>query len=117
MRRKKSFKFLSIIAVLLILLASVFFAYVNSYYKAEVLAVDSLKSDSIVYVEDNEDIIFKPVSNVKNTGFIFYPGAKVEASAYAPMAKEIASKQSDKRVAKALVDRYTQILAKAKEKV
>lgn len=32
-------------------------------------------------------------------------------------AKEIASKQSDKRVAKALVDRYTQILVKAKEKV
>ena len=91
MRQKKSFKFLSIIAVLLILLASVFFAYVNSYYKAEVLASDSLKSDSIVYVEDNEDITFKPVYNVKNTGFIFYPGAKVEASAYAPIAKEIAS--------------------------
>ena len=94
MKEKKSFKFklLSIITVFLVLLASVFFAYVNSYYKAEVLASDSLKSDWIVDVEDNEDITFKPVSNVKNTGFIFYPGAKVEASAYAPMAKEIASK-------------------------
>lgn len=93
MKKKKSLKFkiLTGIAILLLLVISAFFIYVGSYYKASSLAADSLKSDSIVTVEENGDILFEPVSNDKHTGFIFYPGAKVEPSAYAPLAKEIAS--------------------------
>lgn len=91
--KKKSLKFkiLTGIAILLLLVVSAFFIYVGSYYKASSLAADSLKSDSLVTVEENGDILFEPVSNDKHTGFIFYPGAKVEPSAYAPLAKEIAS--------------------------
>lgn len=55
--------------------------YVSSYYKAGSLALDSLQSDAFVTVEDNGDIVFEPVSNAKNIGFIFYPGVKVESSA------------------------------------
>lgn len=93
MKQKKSFCFriFKVIASLLIILTSIFFIYVSYYYKAGSLALNSLKSDAAVDVLDNGDLIFKPVSNNKNTGFIFYPGAKVEASAYAPIAKEIAS--------------------------
>lgn len=93
MKKKKSLKFkiLTGIAILLLLVVSAFFIYVGSYYKASSFAVDSLESDSIVKVEENGDILFEPVSNDKHTGFIFYPGAKVEPSAYAPLAKEIAS--------------------------
>lgn len=93
MQRKKSFKskiFMGI-AILLIVLVSGFFLYVSSYYEASTLAMDSLKSDAEVKVEENGDILFEPVVDAKNIGFIFYPGAKVEPSAYAPMAKEIAS--------------------------
>jgi hypothetical protein len=91
---KKSFifKLTRIFSVLLIILISAFFIYVRAYYKAGSIGLNSLKSDSTVLVEDKGNITFKPVSNSKNIGFIFYPGAKVEASAYAPMAKEIASK-------------------------
>lgn len=91
---KKSFifKLTRIFSVLLIILISAFFIYVSAYYKAGSIGLNSLKSDSTVLVEDKGNITFKPVSNSKNIGFIFYPGAKVEASAYAPMAKEIASK-------------------------
>lgn len=91
---KKSFifKLTRIFSVLLIILISAFFIYVSAYYRAESIGLNSLKSDSTVLVEDKGNITFKPVSNSKNIGFIFYPGAKVEASAYAPMAKEIASK-------------------------
>ena len=94
MKQKKSicFRLFKVIASLLIILISIFFIYVSSYYKAGSLALNSLKSDAAVDVLDNGDLIFKPVSDNKNTGFIFFPGAKVEASAYAPMAKEIASK-------------------------
>jgi len=93
MKQKKSFGFsiFKVIASLLIILTSIFFIYVSSYYKAGSLALSSLKSDAAVEVQDNGDLIFKPISNNKNTGLIFYPGAKVEASAYAPIAKEIAS--------------------------
>lgn len=93
MQRKKSFKskiFIGI-AILLIVLVSGFSLYVSSYYEASTLAVDSLQSNDQVKVEENEDIVFEPVADAKNIGFIFYPGAKVEPSAYAPMAKEIAS--------------------------
>lgn len=94
MKSKKSIKskvFIGMVVFLLVL-ASGFFMYVSSYYKAGSLALDSLKSDSMVTVQEDGDIVFKPVSNGKDIGFIFYPGGKVEASAYAPIAKEIASK-------------------------
>lgn len=93
MKQKKSFvfKIFKVIASLLLIVASIFFIYVSSYYKAGSLALNDLKSDEAVEVQDNGDIIFKPVLNNKNTGLIFYPGAKVEPSAYAPIAKEIAS--------------------------
>ena len=93
MKQKKSLKFkiLMGIAIFLIILVSGSFIYLSSYYKASSLAFDSLESDSLVEVEEDGDILFEPVANAKDIGFIFYPGAKVEASAYAPLAKEIAS--------------------------
>jgi hypothetical protein len=94
MKKKKSLKFKVFIGIgaFLIVIASAFFIYVSSYYRASSLAFNTLKSDSVVTVEENGDIVFIPVSNNKNTGFIFYPGGKVEASAYAPLGKEIAAK-------------------------
>lgn len=79
------------IIIFLVILISGLFIYLTSYYEADSLAMGSLKSDSLVKVEENGDVLFEPVSNAKNIGFIFYPGAKVEATAYAPIAKEIAS--------------------------
>lgn len=94
MKQKKSLKFkiFAGIAIFLIVLVSGFFIYVSSYYKAESFALESLQSDAFVQVEADRDIVFEPVDNAKNVGFIFYPGAKVEPAAYASKAKEIASK-------------------------
>ncbi|WP_017416621.1 alpha/beta hydrolase [Clostridium tunisiense] len=94
MKEKKSLKFKIFlgIGVFLAVIATAFFIYVSSYYKASSLAFNTLKSDSLVTVEENGDILFSPVSKKKNIGFIFYPGGKVEASAYGPLAKEIAAK-------------------------
>ena len=94
--KKKSLKFkisISIVAILTILVG-IFFIYTSSYYKAQSYATESLKSDPNVNIkiEKNGDIFFNPKSDKKKVGFIFYPGAKVENSAYSPMAKEIASK-------------------------
>ena len=93
MKPKKSlrFKTFTALAILLIVFVSGFFLYVSSYYEASSLAAESLQSNDKVKVEENGDIVFEPVEDAKNIGFIFYPGAKVEPSAYAPVAKEIAS--------------------------
>lgn len=86
------FKIFTGIAISLVILISSFFIYLTSYYEADTLALNSLKSDSLVEVKENKDILFEPtISNAKKIGLIFYPGAKVEPSAYAPLAKEIAS--------------------------
>lgn len=91
MKKSLRFKIIKGIIGVLIVSISMFFIYVSFYYKANDLAMESLKTDAKVEVKENGDILFKPLYNAKNVGFIFYPGAKVEASAYAPMAREIAA--------------------------
>lgn len=92
MNQKRALKRVVIgITIFVITIIVTFFIYVNSYYKSSSIAMNALESDSIVEVEEDGDIIFTPVSNDKNIGLIIYPGAKVEALAYAPIAKEIAS--------------------------
>ncbi|ARD48347.1 alpha/beta hydrolase [Sporosarcina sp. P33] len=92
MKKKKSWKYKLLVssAFLLVILAVGFFVFVSSYYKAQTYAQESLQSDSGVTVKDQKELVFEPVSNAENIGFIFYQGAKVDAAAYAPMAKEIA---------------------------
>jgi len=57
-------------------------------------ALQAMNSDSQVYVsEENGWAIFFPAENPRpETGFIFYPGAKVDYRAYAPVLKLIAGR-------------------------
>jgi len=92
MKQKKSWKFKLFIglAIFLLIIAVGFFVFASFYYKAQSYAEDNLQSDSEVTVKNEKELVFEPTSNKKNIGFIFYQGAKVEAEAYAPMAKELA---------------------------
>lgn len=94
MKQKKSWavKILIGILVLLMIATAGFFVFVSSSYEANPSALKSLQSDDLVTVKEDGDIAFEPVSDASDIGFIFYPGAKVEASAYAAMAKGIAAK-------------------------
>lgn len=80
---------ISILAVFAFV-AGIFFGYTAIYYHA--VDVDTyLESSSTVQVENNSNsITFKPLDKDATTGFIFYPGAKVEAEAYAPLARKLA---------------------------
>ena len=93
MKQKKSWKFKLFIglAIVLVAIGIGFFAFSSSYYEAQSYAKESMQSDSNVTVEDDKELVFEPVSGAKNVGFLFYQGAKVEAEAYAPMAKKIAA--------------------------
>lgn len=54
-------------------------------------AFDALKSDSLVNVSSGGWLVFAPVSANASTGFIIYPGGRVDFRSYAPLAHDIAA--------------------------
>lgn len=55
-------------------------------------ALFSLVSDERVVVTNEPFLVFKPSNSDSTTGVIFYPGARVDPRAYAPIARKIAQK-------------------------
>ena len=90
-QKKKSFfrrVFLCLLAVLLAVCIA-FCVYVNDYYHADPAAEDALVSDDVVSVtKQNGNWVFAPES--PTAGLIFYPGGKVENTAYAPLLHDLA---------------------------
>jgi hypothetical protein len=54
-------------------------------------AIQALKSDDSVTVKTGDWLVFSPAKETTTTGFIFYPGGKVDYRAYAPMAHQLAA--------------------------
>jgi pimeloyl-ACP methyl ester carboxylesterase len=54
-------------------------------------AFEALQSDSAVRVTINQWLVFEPVGSNKDTGFIVYPGGRVDYRSYAPLAHTIAT--------------------------
>lgn len=72
-----------------VLLAATVFLYAGDYYRAETPALAALESSEDVQVLLSDDrAIFLP--RHPHTGLVFYPGGKVEFSAYAPLMRELA---------------------------
>lgn len=86
----KKRRILLIPVLILLLLFSVFSIWSITAYKPMYEAVDALKTDFKVRVEYKKDIVFIPLENKKDTGFIIYPGGRVKAEAYSVAAREIA---------------------------
>lgn len=80
--------------VALTLLASVFIVWASDAYAPTDVALQALNSDDQVYVSaENGWVIFYPADDSRpETGFVFYPGGKVDYRAYAPAMKLIAAK-------------------------
>ena len=72
------------------ILSAVCVIYLNDYYCADAAASEALKSDDAVEVEwiDDNGIVFLPTE--PEAGLIFYPGGKVEFTAYAPLLRSLA---------------------------
>lgn len=86
--RKKIFKIIVIIIYVFIL---GLLTYLGDYYHADKTAHRSLISDNIVTVEEKGNLtLFMPAEGQSDQGFIFYPGGKVEAIAYAPLMRLLA---------------------------
>ena len=83
---------LAIILAVVIVCAGAFAVYVNDYYRAEETAVQAMAVDGAVSVYELTDslTVFAPEEPL--AGLIFYPGGKVEHTAYAPLLRTCAER-------------------------
>ncbi len=87
---KKSYKILiSLLSIIIICVIAVGI-YSADYYRADSVAVSStLSSESVsIATQTNGMTVFEPTE--PKCGFIFYPGGKVEYTAYAPLMNALA---------------------------
>lgn len=63
--------------------------YFGSYYHADAAAISALESTDSVSVQAEEELYYFDGPGT-DTALVFYPGAKVEASAYAPLLHDLA---------------------------
>ena len=87
-------RFLLIIPGVIIMLCSAFLLYTGVYYHADASALAALKSDEYVHVTQTEyGWLFDGPS--ETDALIYYPGGKVEETAYAPLLHYLAGQGMD----------------------
>lgn len=80
------------IPIILIIAIAGFVFWANTASQPMPEALVALTSDSAVQVSDeNGWAVFTPTNLTPGTGFIFYPGGRVDYRAYAPMAHDLAA--------------------------
>lgn len=83
--RKKRYTALAVILAVILLFVVGFAAYVSDYYHASEYAVQAMASDDHMTVSISEDGTILFVPDAPQAGLIFYPGGKVEYTAYVPL--------------------------------
>lgn len=86
---KKTKKIILSLCMLMMLCIGAFGVYTLDYYRAEDSVLYALSASDDVNIYSQQDmVVFSPDSPV--AGFVFYPGGKVECTAYAPLMKQLA---------------------------
>ena len=90
-RNKKTTIAMAIVVVVLLILTGFSAVYVNDYYHADMDAIVEFSSERKVLkkVLENNTIVYE--GDIVESGLIFYPGGKVEYTAYEPLMKSLAS--------------------------
>ncbi len=89
---RKGFRiFLGLIGLILVLFCAGFVVWGETPAQPMPEALATLKSDTQVTVTSSQWLVFTPASSVPTTGFIIYPGGRVDDRAYAPAAHQIAA--------------------------
>ena len=87
-------KKIALAAILVLLLAAGCFWYINDYYKSDVVMQQYFQDDSIVEMEETDYGLYMDGPR-DESALIFYPGAKVEYTAYVPLLCQLAEKGVD----------------------
>ena len=94
MKLKKRNRALLIALAVLLVLTAAGALYFSDYYRADGRALAALKSDGTVHVTQTDYDWFFDGPSEENV-LIFYPGGKVEETAYAPLLHELAVRGMD----------------------
>ena len=97
--RKWKFRLLVPLFMILQLALFIFFCYTADYYHADAQAAEALESDETVTVTAQGDYWYFDGPS-EEEAFIFYPGGKVEAAAYAPLMHRLAAAGVDSYLVK-----------------
>lgn len=89
--RRFNHKWLLVIPVILVIAVGGFVVWAEAAAAPMPEALAALQSDANVTVETEGQLQFVPTANESDVGLIFYPGAKVDPRAYAPMAHALAA--------------------------
>ena len=89
-KRKKLLIWIISVALSLALITGGCVIYVSDYYRADSEAISAFTSDHSVEANEISDgiLVFEPEDAI--AGFIFYPGGKVEYTAYIPLMSSLA---------------------------
>lgn len=92
-KRRALFITLTSILLVLVILFTASAIYLGTYYRADDKAIASFTVEAEVTEEKTKDgdWVFTPTEKQPTTGFIFYPGGKVEHDAYKPLMRELAA--------------------------
>jgi pimeloyl-ACP methyl ester carboxylesterase len=88
---RKFLRFLLWTSILLAVLVGGFVLWGETPAKPMPEALTALQSDAQVTVTTGKWIVFTPTASQPETGFIIYPGGRVDYRAYAPAAHQIAA--------------------------
>ncbi|MEE3343386.1 MAG: alpha/beta hydrolase [Bacilli bacterium] len=95
MKNKRKLLYITIIiTIIILLLASIFYSYINNYYKADTNIKEYLKSSNNVKVSKNNNYYYFDGKS-EDKAIIFYPGGKVEYTAYAPILHKLSENGID----------------------
>lgn len=89
--KRKVVIFVASIVIVLAVIIGVCAIYLGDYYRADMDAIEAFAPVNMVEMQilDDNTLVFDPGD--ATTGFIFYPGGKVEYAAYIPLMEALAS--------------------------
>ena len=92
-RKKKLWITLAAVLTVVIALTAVCALYLGDYYRADAEALEAFSPATPVTREEWEDgtVVIRPEGRDPIAGLIFYPGGKVEHTAYTPLMEALAS--------------------------
>lgn len=83
-------KIILALCIVLLVMSLVFVVWGNTPARAMDEAVNALTSDKTITVDIGRWLVFRPEDQTVTTGYIFYPGGRVDYQAYAPYARALA---------------------------
>lgn len=85
----KKYIVITLISIFVVAVLGIFIMGSGAYEAGEIAKMSAQSNDQVSVLVD-KNIIFTPTNIEPTKGFIFYPGAKVEPMAYAPLCMKIA---------------------------